>query len=484
MSQTIKAPSTNDDKIDVFLTTLKRRGPNAFDAFIEALHPHHDFLAEILMDEYKALKSKADRRQSIGSDGLRSNRNSTTSLGSYERLNENSQQMCSHCKQTLGKDAADFFAENEETIFIQPNNLTSMSSETLIIGKWLDGLYRKLKYHIFTTNTRELSFKSPKPVTIAMVEKLIDELISMEQMCYKELAAQKSNESLLNLIKDLKISNNKLNEKVISAEQRTDRYAAQIVDLETKCRNKTAENQSMQTETEGLRSQIISLNERLMKVEEEIKRKHAELEKAQKTVETLKATLDHPTEELQREIRRLNREIFLKEFKLMKMSKSPKKQQQAKKLEAQYEIATTKEYQQVAVGYKQQKQQLPKSSQQHDLQNDLNRKSKVNLELQLPSIEENTQISLTMPKEQLSKSEGSRTTSTHFPTLREGDHFSEHQTDGIDNNVNHTTSLLTPKEKYEENRTILKFPTDNIPTPRERRSPSVMLTLSHKFASN
>lgn len=84
---------------------------------------------------------------------------------------------CRNCSQqiTPSNDTND----REKSISSTDHFLYQMQQES--IQCW----YTKMKSHMINYNLRELSLTSPAPVTISMVDQLLDELINTVDKCYK-----------------------------------------------------------------------------------------------------------------------------------------------------------------------------------------------------------------------------------------------------------------------------------------------------------
>ena len=71
--------------------------------------------------------------------------------------------------------------------FLHTNHASRRSSHSIDFATHqnLNGMYTKLKMHLFHMNEREQSFSSPEPVTFEKVEEMLDKLLKLEQDCSK-----------------------------------------------------------------------------------------------------------------------------------------------------------------------------------------------------------------------------------------------------------------------------------------------------------
>ncbi|KAH3859788.1 hypothetical protein DPMN_102611 [Dreissena polymorpha] len=313
MSLDIQAKSTNGEKIDRFLSILKKRGPTAFEAFIASLQKDHGFVAVMLMEEYNAL-ADAENERRMSTTSLSTN-GSTSSLDSQTKSLEMNAVMFSQCNdcavRRLSQDTSVTSGSNKTSqstaVIGQLRDKTDQSDagqlistgqlhiseefKTRIIQEWLSNVYMKLKSHVTINNLRELSFNSPGPVTYEMVENLIDDMMLMEEKCYKAIGAKDRKASLLTHIISLKASKQKMKERVKLAEEQKNKYADNIIKLENKCRNNLDENDRLKREIQKQVCTNLSLKE--------------SCDQKQKKIEELQKLLDKANEEIEMKISKI-----------------------------------------------------------------------------------------------------------------------------------------------------------------------------------
>lgn len=258
MVQVIQTRPTDQDKINELLQLLPKRGPEAFDCFIEAISDHSPWLAEKLKKSYHKLKEETQAlptgkvHNSTVSDKLSSPRrhHHQTSLDDLRKPNrsaENKTPRDSACS-----------SGTKEIIYHDPG-----------VQRNLNHLLAKIKMKLSTKNLREISFSSPEPATFGMIEKLLDDIFDTLELLettvsrsYTFLGARDRERNLESHIIDIMEKKRKLEADNKEKEQQRNKLYQHINKLDNMCRNH-------KTTQEHLTTEVGRLKENLMKAQEE-----------------------------------------------------------------------------------------------------------------------------------------------------------------------------------------------------------------------
>ncbi|XP_045181581.2 uncharacterized protein LOC123540546 isoform X2 [Mercenaria mercenaria] len=264
MIQTIKAERTDNDKIVMLLYILTRRGPTAFQKFVEAIRPDFSFVSEMLEAEYATELSEEDANSGSGSEMSSqeiSRHNSNESINKEETEIIN---LCKNCSHQIEADKQPFPKEKS----------TSGTSDFMqrMMQEFFTCWYTKLKSHMTNRNLRELSFKSPVPITYDMVDQLIDELIGTVEGCYEALGKR---DNLKTHVIHLKESRKKMKQELKEKEDQRNKYADNIIKLENRCRDLSEEIEAMKRNNQKVHAEMMSLEEAM---EVKLKEKDTEID--------------------------------------------------------------------------------------------------------------------------------------------------------------------------------------------------------------
>lgn len=307
-AEKIKVQQTNSEKISLLVMMLQRRGPDTFSKFLEILKKNNKHLAETLqekyMDEVKRLEdvdSGQSSENSLSQDqetNIYPQSKSTDEAPISIAVDKQERQQLSILPGQV-QQSTDLSVSATKLPHVSPDNILRVSnhfphylhsgyssrresihSVDFATHQSLCGMYTKLKMHLLEIDEREQSFaSSPAPVNFDMVESLLNQLLKIEDDCYKVLGVTKRT-SLLTHIIDLKQSEKQLQQNLRKKEDQIQRYAKKIFQLQTKAKDTEAVT-NRQTHV------ISALTEENKALHEENKRLKLELLEKDKTSDTL-----------------------------------------------------------------------------------------------------------------------------------------------------------------------------------------------------
>ncbi|XP_060558157.1 synaptonemal complex protein 1-like [Ruditapes philippinarum] len=261
MVQQIAAERTDNQKINKLLYILKRRGQTAFHQFLDAIKQDFNFVSEVLKAEYENELDNLNSQDSSPSDRQRHSSEENTSNDETERENWNKVQT------SVGTQTFEV-ERNKNSDFMK-----RMMQESFRC--W----YTKIKSHMTNRNLRELSFRSPEPVTYDMVDQLIDEMISTIEGCYKTLRVK---DNLVTHVIELKESKKKMKKELNEKDQLKNKYADNIIKLENRCRHINEMLEEEKRHNQKLHDEFESLKEKL---EAQLKEKDLEIDELKKQLQ-------------------------------------------------------------------------------------------------------------------------------------------------------------------------------------------------------
>ncbi|KAL4217981.1 peptidase C14A [Mactra antiquata] len=293
--ESIKADKINGEKISRLVTILQHKGPTAFYIFLEALTETN---SKFLADE---LRIKYEEEQENLKDCLSVPINSDKDELIIDIDNE--------CEDNNNEDP-----ENPLNAKSNIRLPVFTAEQTICSQSCLRNILHKLKMHLFHMNERELSFGSPAPVNLEMVDDLIDRVLKIQQDCFQVLHVV-NQKSLLSHVIDLKESKKKLQTTINSKEEQNNRHIDKIFKLDNKCKDLERTIKSLECRLDEIQDENKDLKQVIENIKQEEEMKIEKSRNLMKTTEAENEMLKHKIAHYESEINKLTERVKILEEK-------------------------------------------------------------------------------------------------------------------------------------------------------------------------
>ncbi|XP_052271269.1 putative leucine-rich repeat-containing protein DDB_G0290503 isoform X2 [Dreissena polymorpha] len=270
----IWAKSTQHEKIIELLLMLPKRGPRAFQVFVEAVRKHSSFLAEKLEHDYekefKIMTEEMAKSAGLGNQEHKEQQKPVENNPSDDKseLKLNIPETPMNVEILIEKSFAkqptrDQLTERRHSLSISTTNHAMTSS---IVQQNLNTLYTKLKAKMHMSSAREHSFATPEPATFKMVDKLVEDVFhALDEyemtfaQCHALLGGKDRNYPIVSHIINLQKAKRELEQELKAKDLQKNKYADHISKLENRCRNQATEVNHLNEEVNKLKEEITKL---------------------------------------------------------------------------------------------------------------------------------------------------------------------------------------------------------------------------------
>lgn len=290
MVQVVQSRPTDQDKINELLQLLPKRGPEAYNCFLDAIRVHSSWLADKLHQSHQRLTEEAETSSAEKTSSVTTSATSDKILTPRNHQLHNSHEELRKSTRTgenkidsPGRSAKDsaHLPVPKEIVYHDPG-----------VQRNLNHLMAKIKMKLSSKNLREISFSSPEPATFGVIERLLDQVFDCLELLettvarsYTFLGARDKDRNLESYIIDLMDKKRKLETENREREHQKNKLYQHISKLENMCRNQKTTQEHLNTELGRLRENSTKTqaeNEEKQKTIDDLRKLIVELEQPRK----------------------------------------------------------------------------------------------------------------------------------------------------------------------------------------------------------